>query len=147
MEIALYSSGKRSKKFRSILFKGLWVSRGQSPPFTQETDIHSFSRLKSVPVLVVAVRRPKILSKKKKLPYRKCFKGRPLLQVSPSFSNSPPDCWRNSPPVERTASSASRKCVSFSGFRTWKVLAVVKKRTNRFPVQTKDSVLLKPASL
>ena len=51
--MALYPSGKRSKKFRSILFKGLWVSRGQSPPFTQETDIHSFSRLKSVPVLVV----------------------------------------------------------------------------------------------
>ena len=35
------------------------------------------------------------------------------MQVAPSFSNSPPDCWRNSPPVERTASSASRKCVSF----------------------------------
>ena len=51
--MALYPSGKRAKKFRSILFKGLWVSRGQSPPFTQETDIHSFSRLKSVPVLVV----------------------------------------------------------------------------------------------
>ena len=28
MEIALYSSGKRSKKFRSILFKGSWVSKG-----------------------------------------------------------------------------------------------------------------------
>ena len=28
MEIALYPSGKRSKKFRSILFKGLWVSKG-----------------------------------------------------------------------------------------------------------------------
>ena len=28
MEIALYSSGKRSKKFRSILFKGLQVSKG-----------------------------------------------------------------------------------------------------------------------
>ena len=87
MEIALYSSGKRSKKFRSSLFKGLWVSKGfayvgvltvfetrkgiEKMPVVLtgksklhvfplrrakgnwETDIHPFSRLKSVPVLVV----------------------------------------------------------------------------------------------
>ena len=28
MEMTLNPSGKRSKKFRSILFKGLWVSKG-----------------------------------------------------------------------------------------------------------------------
>ena len=58
MKIALYPSGKRSKKFRSILFKGLQVSKGQSPLLALKTDIHAFSRLKSVPILVVAVKRP-----------------------------------------------------------------------------------------
>ena len=51
--------------------------------------------------------------KNKSQRFGNALRGRPLLQVAPSFSNSPPDCWRNSPPVERTASSASRKCVSF----------------------------------
>ncbi len=36
---------QKSKKFRSSLFKGLWVSKGQSPLFAPGTDIHSFSQL------------------------------------------------------------------------------------------------------
>ena len=108
--MALYLSGKRSKKFRSILFKGLWVSRGQSPPFTQETDIHPFSRLKSVPVLVVAVRRPKILSKKKKLPYRECFKGALSLAERPLFVKQSPGLFHKFTPAERTACKRFGSC-------------------------------------
>ena len=56
---------------------------------------------------------PKILSKKKSCRIGSALRGSPLLQGFPSFPHSPPDCGENSPFSERTASSASRKCVSF----------------------------------
>ena len=37
--------GIRSRKFRSSLFKGLQVSKGQSPLFAQGTDSYAFSQL------------------------------------------------------------------------------------------------------
>ena len=92
------------------------MSRGQSPPLASFADSHSFSPFPkcSCPHRS-AQRNPKYCPKRKSCRIGSALRGRPLLQVSPSFSNSPPDCWRNSPPVERTASSASRKCVSFFG--------------------------------
>ena len=38
-------SEKRSRKFRSSLFKGLWELKGQSPSFAPYTDKHTFSQL------------------------------------------------------------------------------------------------------
>ena len=111
MEIALYPSGKRSKKFRSILFKGLWVSRGQSPPLASFADSHPFSPFPkcSCPHRS-AQRNPKYCPKRKSCHIGSALRGRPLLQVSPSFSNSPPDCWKNSPSVERTACKRFGSC-------------------------------------
>ena len=111
MEIALYPSGRRSKKFRSILFKGLWVSRGQSPPLASFADSHPFSPFPkcSCPHRS-AQRNPKYCPKRKSCRIGSALRGRPLLQVAPSFSNSPPDCWKNSPPVERTAYKSFDHC-------------------------------------
>ena len=58
---------------------------------------------------------PKILSKKKKLPYRECFKGALSLAERPLFVKQSPGLFHKFTPAERTASSASRKCVSFFG--------------------------------
>ena len=47
-------SWNRSIKFGIDTFlKGSWVSKGQSPLFAPETDIHAFSQLKNVPIPVV----------------------------------------------------------------------------------------------
>ena len=58
---------------------------------------------------------PKILSKKKKSPYRECFKGALSLAERPLFVKQSPGLFHKFTPAERTASSASRKCVSFFG--------------------------------
>ena len=58
---------------------------------------------------------PKYCPKKRVFHVGSALRGRSLLQSAPSLGNSPPDCFPNSPPAERTASSASRKCVSFFG--------------------------------
>ena len=57
-----------------------------------------------------AQRNPKSCSKRKSYRIGSAVRGRPLLQVAPSFSNSPPDCWKNSPPVERTACKRFGSC-------------------------------------
>ena len=99
------------KKFRSILFKGLWVSRGQSPPLAPFADSHSFSPFpKCYRPHRSAQRNPKYCPKRKSCRIGSALRGRPLLQVAPSFSNSPPDCWKNSPPVERTACKRFGSC-------------------------------------
>ena len=72
----------------------------------------NFSRLKSVPVLVVAVRRPKILSKKKKLPYRECFKGATSLAGLP----------RTPLPSALRISEKSEKGAIFKSFRSTRAL-------------------------
>ena len=58
---------------------------------------------------------PKYCPKRKSCRIGNALRGSPLLQGFPSFPHSPPDCGENSPLAERTASSASRKCVSFFG--------------------------------
>ena len=96
--------------------KGLWVSRGQSPPLASFADSHPFSPFPkcSCPHRS-AQRNPKYCPKRKSYRIGSALRGRSLLQGFPSFPHSPPDCGGNSPFSERTASSASRKCVSFFG--------------------------------
>ena len=53
---------------------------------------------------------PKYCPKRKSCRIGSALRGRPLLQVSPSFSNSPPDCWKNSPSFERTACKRFGSC-------------------------------------
>ena len=132
--------------------KGLWVSRGQSPPLASSADILSFSRL---PKRLHAVRSAgselqnnpgdcsarEGRSARESAPLKRGSvsevrsRGSPLLQGFPSFSNSPPDCLRNSPFSERTSSSANRKCISLFEVPDWKVSEVVKKCGNRIRVQ------------
>ena len=53
---------------------------------------------------------PKILSKKKKLPYRECFKGALSLAERPSLAKQSPGLFRNSHPAERTACKGFAHC-------------------------------------
>ena len=84
------AAGGKIKKFRSILFKGLWVSRGQSPPLARETDMHAFSRLpKCSCPHCSAQRNSKYCPKPKSALFGSALRGRPLLQVAPSFPTVP----------------------------------------------------------
>ena len=76
----------------------------------------NFSQLiKRFCYLCSAQRNLKYYPKRKSCRIGNALRGSPLLQGFPSFPHSPPDCGENSPFSERTASSASRKCVSFFG--------------------------------
>ena len=80
-------AGMEVKKFRSSLFKGLWVSRGQSPPFALKTDNHTFSQLKkrSCPHCS-AQRNPKYCPKRKSALFRHFFRvGRDFYLTGPRF--------------------------------------------------------------
>ena len=84
-------SEKQSRKFRSSLFKGLWVSRGQSPSFAQETDIHTFSQLLKLSCLrCSAQRNPKYCPKSKSVLFGSAFKGATSLAGLPLFGEQSP---------------------------------------------------------
>ncbi|MDY2713113.1 MAG: hypothetical protein SOV73_07270, partial [Candidatus Faecivivens sp.] len=106
-------SDSEAKRFGSSLFKGLWVSRGQSPWFAQEIDIHSFSQFPER--FNFNSRRQatqNIVQKEKVFNVGSAFRGALSLAERPSLAEQSPGLFRNSLPAERTASSASRKCVS-----------------------------------
>ena len=83
--------------------KGLWVSRGQSPPLAGETEIYSFSRLKNVPVFVVLRSKTQNIVLKKSFQCRKCVPGGAL------SCRAPPHPMQSALRLLR-----NRKCVSFT---------------------------------
>ena len=106
---------RNPEKFRSSLFKGLWVSRGQSPSFALFADSHAFSQLKIVPIPIVAARRPKILSKKKKVCFSEVLSGRNLsCRFLPLSQTVPRTVWEIHLPRAHCVSVQSRKSVKIS---------------------------------
>ena len=100
----MYRNGKLEKFRIEPFLKGSQDSKGQSPLLVGSIDFYSFSRLPKCSNLHrLAQQDPKYCLTLKSVLFESAFRERPLLQVSPSFPNSPPDCLENSPSAERTA--------------------------------------------
>ena len=82
----------------------------QSPPLTQETDIHAFSRLKSVPICIVLRSKTQNIVLKKSFPCRKCFEGALSLAERPLFGKQSPGLFPKFTPAERTACKRFGSC-------------------------------------
>ena len=91
------------------------VERAKPSACTGNRYWRTFHGWKAFLFSCLAQQDPKYCPKRKSCRIGSALRGSPLLQGFPSFPHSPPDCLRNSPFSERTASSASRKCVSFFG--------------------------------
>ena len=107
----MYRNGKLEKFRIEPFLKGSQDSKGQSPLLVGSIDFYSFSRLpKCSDLHRLAQQDPKYCLKLKSVLFGSAFRERPLLQVSPSFPNSPPDCLENSPFSERTACKRFGSC-------------------------------------
>ena len=78
-----------------------------------------------------------IVQKEKVFNVGSAFRGALSLAERPSLAEQSPGLFRNSLPAERTASSASRKCVSFFGIPDWEGFSSCEKAYESVPCANK----------